>query len=835
MILKNIHLYNFKKYRDQNLTFSSGVFGIFGRNGAGKSSIFDALTWCLYGTTQTMEGREGVRQEDLIKDGEDEMGVDVEFTLANQSYKVSRFLNKGGGVRAKLWIEDRLQERKANSVKERIVRDLGLNMKGFISSSFVRQKELDLITSETASERKKLINRLFNLEIYEKFELRAKERRKKTKLELDLIRESSSRLKESLKRLKECEEEVLKLSEKLEVFKKRHEKLLEDLKKSEERFERLKLEMKTYESLVKRFEILQERKKYLMKDGERLREEREDILKAEREQKKLMPLMEDYLNLKRELEKLEKLKERIDEIKKEIEIRKVQRESFRKNLKENLKSFKETLEELKIESERRLKELRELKKLRKKLSSLKDLELEISKLREKNLKLEKKLLEISTYLKSVLEEKEHTKTELTRIESMGAEAICPTCKRKLGDKDFASLKSEYVSKLKIFDKKIRKLKKKKEIIKELCLESSEKLSKLEKEMKNLDLTQMRERKLSYSEIRYEEIEKEKTKLENQKKKLKKKIFEKILLIDRKVESLEEKLPEFDHKRYEMLKLEKMKGEKLKRDAARLEEKLSQKTKNRKAMKLNASRLSEIKDEILEIKKKVDEKIPNKFSEAERDYENLREREREYLLLLEKKRQEVEIKKGELKILRKQKRELKILKEREREFRKSIKIYDVLAEAFKNIPTQIQMRLKPRLKLETSRLLSELTDSKYPFCEISEDYSLKVYYNGEYYPISRFSGGEKDLINLCLRVGISNILVSLSSERGFARMQSLFLDETFSSLDSERRRNLLGVIQRLKNRFSQILIITHVEDVKEFIENSYVIEEGEDGSAIALRR
>jgi exonuclease SbcC len=161
-------------------------------------------------------------------------------------------------------------------------------------------------------------------------------------------------------------------------------------------------------------------------------------------------------------------------------------------------------------------------------------------------------------------------------------------------------------------------------------------------------------------------------------------------------------------------------------------------------------------------------------------------------------------------------------------------YQVLKEAFGNIPINIHERLKPRIQSEVSWLLNEVTQGKYPAVAIDEDYTIKISSNGIFYPIYRFSGGEKDLINLCLRVGISRVLVSLSREQGFAHLESLFLDETFSSLDGERRRNLLSSLRTLEHFFSQIVIITHVDDVKEMMPFAYEIEEGPDGqSAVNL--
>ncbi len=163
-------------------------------------------------------------------------------------------------------------------------------------------------------------------------------------------------------------------------------------------------------------------------------------------------------------------------------------------------------------------------------------------------------------------------------------------------------------------------------------------------------------------------------------------------------------------------------------------------------------------------------------------------------------------------------------------RETIRDYEVLKSAFKDIPVNVHERLKPAIQEEVSSLLDGLTHGKYSAVRISDDYTLEVLYNGIFYPIYRFSGGEKDLINLCLRIGISHVLVSLSKTQGVVRMDSLFLDETFSSLDAERRQMLMGALMSLKSFFSQIVIITHVEDIKEALPRSYEITEDQYGVA-----
>ena len=86
-------------------------------------------------------------------------------------------------------------------------------------------------------------------------------------------------------------------------------------------------------------------------------------------------------------------------------------------------------------------------------------------------------------------------------------------------------------------------------------------------------------------------------------------------------------------------------------------------------------------------------------------------------------------------------------------------------------------------------------------------------DGQFYGVDRFSGGEKDLANLCLRLAIS---VTLTESAGLNR-SFVILDEVFGSQDNERKNLILNGLAKLKDRFPQILLITHIDDIKDGVE------------------
>ena len=123
----------------------------------------------------------------------------------------------------------------------------------------------------------------------------------------------------------------------------------------------------------------------------------------------------------------------------------------------------------------------------------------------------------------------------------------------------------------------------------------------------------------------------------------------------------------------------------------------------------------------------------------------------------------------------------------------------------------------------SDFFERLTDGKYQKIELDENYNLMVYDNGESYEINRFSGGEEDLANLCLRLAISEVI----TERAGGLFNFIILDEIFGSQDITRRQNIMKTLSSLSSKFRQIFLITHIENVKNYMENIIFVSETED--------
>ena len=131
---------------------------------------------------------------------------------------------------------------------------------------------------------------------------------------------------------------------------------------------------------------------------------------------------------------------------------------------------------------------------------------------------------------------------------------------------------------------------------------------------------------------------------------------------------------------------------------------------------------------------------------------------------------------------------------------------------------------PLLAETTERLLSLVTHGKYDRVRFDENYGIEVFDGDECFKLDGFSGGERDVVSLCARLAMSE-LVGSSALRP---PRFLVLDEVFGSLDSERRSQLLETLGSLAygGHFQQMFIISHVDDVQQspVMNEAWTVEE-----------
>jgi len=152
----------------------------------------------------------------------------------------------------------------------------------------------------------------------------------------------------------------------------------------------------------------------------------------------------------------------------------------------------------------------------------------------------------------------------------------------------------------------------------------------------------------------------------------------------------------------------------------------------------------------------------------------------------------------------------------------------LDRAVADLRTDLNETLRPDLSDLGSQLLAELTMGRYTVFELDEDYAPTIVDDGE--PQRVLSGGEEDIVSLALRLSISQMI----AERAGQPLSLLVLDEVFGSLDEERRGAVIDLLRRLADRFPQVILITHVDAVREGFDHVFRLDYDAERGVVRVR-
>jgi exonuclease SbcC len=174
--------------------------------------------------------------------------------------------------------------------------------------------------------------------------------------------------------------------------------------------------------------------------------------------------------------------------------------------------------------------------------------------------------------------------------------------------------------------------------------------------------------------------------------------------------------------------------------------------------------------------------------------------------------------------------LRLAEEADRQRREADEL-DRMYKEFGEFDRYVADHVGPLLAETTERLLSLVTDGKYDHVRFDENYGIEVFDRDEAFKLDGFSGGERDVVALCARLAMSELVGSAA----LRPPRFLVLDEVFGSLDSERRAQLLSTLGSLASagHFQQMFIISHVDDVQQSpaMNEAWTIEERDGVSRV----
>jgi len=133
------------------------------------------------------------------------------------------------------------------------------------------------------------------------------------------------------------------------------------------------------------------------------------------------------------------------------------------------------------------------------------------------------------------------------------------------------------------------------------------------------------------------------------------------------------------------------------------------------------------------------------------------------------------------------------------------------------------------QMQTRFVLSLRTTKETKAGDQRESLDIIVFDNGSEKQFESYSGGEKALINIALRLSLSKVISALHG----IKMQSLFLDEVLGALDGPNREEVVKILSYLSRSFEQVFVVSHTDEIQDVIDSSIVIERHDNHSEIKL--
>jgi exonuclease SbcC len=213
MIPIKLTLRNFLSYGENGepLDFSGlRVACLSGCNGGGKSAILDAITWSLWGQARTTSA------DDLVRLGQNSMLVEFDFHFDGAEYRVIRKRTRGRAGQSDLQFQLKgangsyraLTEQGVRATQERIAQILRMDYETFVNSAFLLQGRADEFARKNAAERKRILAEILNLRIYDELVEAARAKAREAEATRDVLVQEIERAEAEVSREPEYAAEI---------------------------------------------------------------------------------------------------------------------------------------------------------------------------------------------------------------------------------------------------------------------------------------------------------------------------------------------------------------------------------------------------------------------------------------------------------------------------------------------------------------------------------------------------------------------------------------------------------------------------------------------------
>ena len=776
MRLHSVKLLNFRQHSRTELAFGPGLTGIIGPNGAGKTTILEAIAWALYGNQAIRGNRDSIRF--MGAGARAPVEVELDFELGAHRYRVVRGLTSAAVY---LDGDDEPVANSISAVTDLLHRRLGMSLSEFFHTYFTGQKELSVMASMSPSRRGQFLSRVLG---YEKIRIAqdlTREKRNRVKASIDGMQRGLPDPEAVLRSLAEASSRKAEAEAKAQQAAHRGAVRQREMMAIEPRWEMAQRQREQSAQLLTQITVAEEKEAALVRDAERVARELEDISAAHSQLESLRLTTEPLFALNVELQALTAL---------------YREEGRRKTLIEGEGALREEISRLeerhaKIERAPALEEEATLE-LEKKRGELEDTQ---GLLEARRTEWVRDRQEADTKRQALRQQYTELKQQRDRVVAVGEDGECPTCSRPLGGSLHTVVEhlDELIETVNVdgsyYKARVEQLEHMPDDVRAL----DEKRRALVAEVGTL------ERRLAKVQLAVQELGT---------------IVREIAAKQQRQVQMKRDIsripPGFDPARYAEVIREVERLTPLEAEVGRFQAMLDREPQMRLEQSRIAQDVMRIQSNLgtLRTRRAQISFAEKEFSELKSEFDRVRLELQESKVAAARAHEQVESATRAMATAQKAVEDLKRKQEELDALQAERRLHEELDRAFSDLRTDLNFQLRPELSELASAFLSELTDARYTELELDDQYNIVILEDGIPKPV--LSGGEEDLANLVLRLAISQMI----AERAGQSFSLLILDEVFGSLDEARRFNVVELLRGIQDRFEQVILITHIEPVRE---------------------
>ncbi len=785
MRLSFLRLQNFRQHADTQIEFQPGLTGIIGPNGAGKSTILEAIAWAIYGSSAARGTNDTLR---FVRAGtRSRVAVELGFELGGHAYRVVRTPNQ-----AEVFLDGGIAPVAATlgGVSAYLQGRLGMARDEFFNTYFTGQKELQFLAAMGAVDRGRFLSHVLGYERLREAQDLVRSRRNELRHEVRALRAALPNREAILAERAGAEQRVAGALRGLADAETDRVAAANAAANLAPRWAEAQTARERFRELAHRVEAAEHDRATAQREVLRIQGELDSIASAEAELAPLHAQLVPLLGLIAETEHLDGLAR--TEERRKVLVRQLE------DLDVELAQRRDRLSKLDQAPELVRQIGAELEALR---AARERLENELETLKSAWLKDQQ---DAQTKLQRYREEGAALKEQMQQVRRLGAEGPCPTCGRPLG-RDYERLLGELNGQ---WTAVVQDGKWWKHRHDQLAAKPDE-VKRLEAEMA-AQTAQIDERARKH--VRCEAAVQERATLQGE---LNDRVARRVELARQITE-----LPTgYDPERHRAARAELQALRVTETRAARLEatvarrdvlERDREQARAREAAAATRSTATAAERDALGFSEPAFLALQEEQAAATRRLHGVEIRVTELrgvLAAAEQARTAAERAEAEL---AERMRQVELREDEQR-------YHDELDSALSTLRNELNNHVRPELAELASNFLTELTDGRYTSLEIDEQYNILVLDEGEEKPV--ISGGEEDVTNLVLRLAMSQMI----AERAGHPLSLLILDEVFGSLDVARRDNVVQLLHRLQDQFDQVILITHIDGIRESLDQVLRVE------------